>query len=116
MKPTRRITTPHSYSAAVLSGDTAYLGLHRGFGDSFASQLDGTFAGLRGTLAELGMTLADLVKVSVWLRDIQDLPQMERQFTQYFEHDSFPARMTATTTFFDSDCLVMIDGIARSAQ
>ena len=116
MSGTTWIPTPFSYSAAVMSGGTAYLGLHRGFGADFASQLDGAVAGVSDTLAKLGLTLADLIKVSVWLRDIQDLPAMEHQFTQYFETDRFPARMTATTEFFDADCLVMIEGIARAAD
>lgn len=37
---------------------------------------------------------------------------MEQVFCEYFEKDKFPARMTSTTEFFDSDCLMMIDGIA----
>lgn len=112
MATIRRIPTPYSYSAAVVAGDCVFLGLHRGFGDSFAKQLEDAFARLEGTLIKLGLTLADLVKVNVWLRNINDLPEMERLFHHYFEKDAFPARMTATTAFIDADCLLMIDGIA----
>ena len=116
MSATTWVPTPFSYSAAVMSGDTAYVGLHRGFGDTFASQLDGAVSGVTSTLEQLGLSLADMLNVTVWLRDIQDLPEMEQRFTRYFEHDRFPARMTATTQFFDADCLVMIEGIARASQ
>ena len=58
------------------------------------------------------MTLACLVKVNVWLKDVQDLPEMEKLFHRYFELGTFPARMTATTQFIDADCRVMIDGVA----
>jgi 2-iminobutanoate/2-iminopropanoate deaminase len=95
-----------------VAGDYVFLGLHRGFGDSFSDQLESVFDGLKQTLADLGMTLDHIVKVQVWLKNIDDLPEMERLFNNYFEPDHFPARMTSTTGFIDADCLLMIDGVA----
>lgn len=112
MTTVRRIPTPYSYSSAVATGDFVYLGLHRGGGDDFASQLDGTLKYMAETLAEFDLTLADLVKVHVWLKHIEDLPAMEKGFLRYFEQDAFPARMTSTTEFIDADCRLMIDGVA----
>jgi 2-iminobutanoate/2-iminopropanoate deaminase len=109
MTDLQRVTTPHSYSSAVAVGDFIFLGLHRGGGDDFATQFDQT---LEKTLAEFGLTFTALVKVNVWLKHIQDLPEMEKRFCNYFAKDQFPARMTATTEFIDADCLLMIDGIA----
>jgi 2-iminobutanoate/2-iminopropanoate deaminase len=106
------VPTPYSYSTAVAAGDFVYLGLHRGFGDTFAEQLDGTFDYLQRTLAEFDLALDSLVKVNVWLREIGDLPEMEKRFRSYFVEDAYPARMTATTAFIDDDCMLMIDGIA----
>jgi 2-iminobutanoate/2-iminopropanoate deaminase len=112
MSSIKRIPTPYSYSAAVLAGDTVYLGLHRGFGNSFNEQLDGAFEGIKGTLLHFGLTLENMVRVTVWLKDVHDLPEMEKLFTNYFEKGHFPARMTATTEFIDADCLLMIEGVA----
>ena len=112
MPPFQRVKTPFTYSAAVVAQDTAYLGLHRGSGESFAEQLRGTFDGLTGTLGEVGLTTANLVKVTVWLKNVSDLPEMEHLFRDYFPDGEFPARMTATTEFIDADCLLMIEGIA----
>lgn len=112
MTKIERITTPYSYSLAVAVGDFIFLGLHRGSGDDFKTQFDNTFKYLQKTLAEFGLTLDHLAKVNVWLKHIQDLPEMEQQFCNYFENDRFPARMTATTEFIDDDCLLMIEGIA----
>jgi 2-iminobutanoate/2-iminopropanoate deaminase len=109
-----RLPTPYSYSAAVKAGDYVFLGLHRGFGETFTEQFDSAFASLKETLARFNLTLDLLVKVNVWLKHIQDLPEMEKRFTLYFESDHFPARMTATTEFIDADCLLMIEGIAYS--
>lgn len=107
-----RTTTPHSYSAAVRAGGFVFLGLHRGFGETFDAQLDGTLGAIRDTLGGHGLPLASLVSVHVWLRRIADLPAMEQGFTRHFASGEFPARMTATTEFVDDDCLVMIDGVA----
>lgn len=112
MTETERITTPYSYSLAVTVGDFIFLGLHRGSGDDFSTQFDDTFKYIEKTLAEFSSTLAHLVKVNVWLKHIEDLSEMEKRFCNYFEKDSFPARMTSTTEFIDDDCLLMIDGIA----
>jgi len=108
----KRIPTPWSYSSAVEAGDFVFLGLHRGLGDDFSTQFDDIFRQIKKTLAEFDLTLLHLVKVNVWLKHIEDLPEMEKRFNDYFEKDSFPARMTATTEFIDDDCLLMIDGIA----
>ena len=113
MAEIKRITTPYSYSSAVAVGDFIFLGLHRGSGDNFAAQFDSTLQYMERTLMEFDLTLAHLVKVNVWLKHIEDLPEMEKRFHNYFEKDKFPARMTSTTEFIDDDCLLMIDGIAH---
>jgi 2-iminobutanoate/2-iminopropanoate deaminase len=112
MSMIKRISTPFSYASAVVAGDYVFLGLHRGFGETFTDQHENLFEHLEKTLASLGLTLAHLVKVNVWLKNVKDLPEMERLFYNHFAKDTFPARMTATTEFIDADCLLMIDGIA----
>jgi 2-iminobutanoate/2-iminopropanoate deaminase len=107
-----RIPTQWSYSTAVAAGDYVFLGLHRGSGDDFDAQFDGTLAGLAATLSRFGLSLADIVKVNVWLKHVADLPRMEKRFLDYFSTGGFPARMTATTEFVDADCLLMVDGVA----
>jgi len=116
MTERKRIPTEWSYSLAVEAGGTVYLGLHRGRGDDFTTQLDNTFRFIDETLAAVGLSRADLVKVNVWLKDIEDLPVMEKRFFNYFEKGEFPARMTSTTQFIDDDCLVMVDGIAHRSE
>ncbi|HET8717235.1 MAG TPA: RidA family protein [Nocardioidaceae bacterium] len=107
-----RLPTSHSYSAAVAAGDFVFLGLHRGFGEDFDTQLAGTIDHLTRTLAECRLVLGDLVKVHVYLKRIGDLPRMEQGFAGHFPDEAYPARMTTTTEFIDADCLLMIDGVA----
>ncbi len=108
----KRTTTPYSYSVAVSSGDTIYLGLHRGRGSSFQDQLRGSLMYLKQTLEQHGSSLERLLKVQVWLKNIDDLPVMEKIFFEFYPSGEFPARMTSTTEFIDNDCLVMIEGVA----
>lgn len=108
----QRIPTPFSYSSAVAAGDYVFLGLHRGFGQTFTEQIHGAFSSLRETLGHFDLSLQSIVKVNVYLKHIKDLPEMEKIFQEYYEVDTYPARMTTTTEFIDQDCLLMIDGIA----
>jgi 2-iminobutanoate/2-iminopropanoate deaminase len=112
MKELKYIPTPYSYSRAVAAGDYVFLGLHRGSGKDFTEQFHSTFTYLKETLAKFDLVLADIVKVNIWLKNIDDVRIYEKLFEQYFEKDKFPARMGATTEFIDKDCLLMIDGIA----
>lgn len=107
-----RTPSPHSYSRAVAAGDFVFLGLHRGFGEDAADQVNGALDGIGATLAEHGAGLDTLVSVHVWLRDATHVPAMEDAFRDRFEPGGYPARMTSTTDFLDDDCLVMIDGVA----
>ena len=111
-----RIPTPFSYSAAIAAGDYVFLGLHRGFGETFAQQIHDSFKQLEQTLLQCNASLDHVVKVHVYLKNIKDLPEMEKVFLEYFETDKFPARMTSTTAFIDSDCLMMMDGVAYHPQ
>jgi 2-iminobutanoate/2-iminopropanoate deaminase len=108
----KRVPTPFSYSAAVAAGDYVFLAMHRGFGPDFKTQFDDAFTHLKKTLAELGLTLADLVSVEVRIKHIEDVRVYEKLFRNYFEKDKYPARMGGTTEFVDDDCLFMIGGIA----
>ena len=112
MTELKRVSTPHSYSSAVAAGNFVFLGFHRGFGDDFTTQFNDTFKNIKKTLAEFDLTLANLVKVNVWLKNIEDVRVYEKLFRNYFEKDKYPARMGATTQFIDEDCLLMIDGVA----
>jgi 2-iminobutanoate/2-iminopropanoate deaminase len=113
--PVQYVSTPHSYSSAVMAGDFAFLGLHRGHGDTFDAQFEATMKNLAETLSQIGMEIKDIVKVHVWLKNVSDLSQMEKLFRNHFVVGAYPARMTATTEFIDSDWLLMIEGTAYSS-
>jgi len=112
----KRIPTPYSYASAVVAGDFVFLGLHRGFGDDFVAQFEDAMRNLKNTLAQLDLPLESIVKIQVWLKHVEDLPTMEKLVADYFPTDESPARRTATTAFFDDDCLLMLEGIAYAGK
>jgi 2-iminobutanoate/2-iminopropanoate deaminase len=112
MKEKKYLPTPHSYSSAVAAGDYVFLGLHTGAGKDFTEQFHDTIKNLKETLTHFDLELSDIVKVNVWLKNIDDVRIYEKLFKQYFEKDKHPARMGATTQFIDKECLLMIDGVA----
>ena len=108
----KRVTTPWSYSFAVAVGDFVFLAGHRGFGDNFTTQFDDAFSRLKKTLTEYDLTLSNLVKVHVRLKDIKNGLEMEKLFRNYFEEDKYPARTGGKSEFVDSDTLFSVDGVA----
>ncbi|BBH24099.1 hypothetical protein Back11_54440 [Paenibacillus baekrokdamisoli] len=74
----RRVKTPFSYSAAVAAGDYVFIGLHRGFGESFTQQIHDTFTNLTKTLQQCDTLLDQVVKMNVYLKNIADLPYDDR--------------------------------------
>ena len=90
---------------AVEAGDFVFLASHRGFGDDFTTQCHDILSKIKATLAEFDMTLADLVRVDVRLKNIQDVRIYEKLFLDYFEKGKYPARTGWTTEFVDGDWL-----------
>jgi len=78
MKERKYLPTPYSYSQAVAAGDYVFLAMHRGFGPDFKTQFHDSFKFLKKTLAEFGLTLADLVSVEVRMKNIQDVRVYEK--------------------------------------
>ena len=73
-----------------------------------------TLSNIGAILKEAGSSLENVVRVSVYLNDINDFEAMNKVYTTFFPKDP-PARTTIQTRF-RGDMLVEIDAIALSAQ
>jgi 2-iminobutanoate/2-iminopropanoate deaminase len=62
-------------------------------------------------LREINLSLRNLLKVTVILKDISDFQGMHNGWKQVFSA-SYPVRTTITSDFVDEQCLIQIDGIA----
>jgi 2-iminobutanoate/2-iminopropanoate deaminase len=66
---------------------------------------------IRGLLEDVGGSMEDVVKVSVFLNDINDFAPMNKVYETFFAHDP-PARMCAQAARLLGDDLVAMDAIA----
>lgn len=98
------------FSAAVRVGDTLYLSGMLGTKDrklvegGIGPETAQTLANIAARLAEHDLTMADVVKCSVFLADIADFSKMNAEYTKVFQ----PPRPTRTT--------VAVSGLALGAN
>jgi 2-iminobutanoate/2-iminopropanoate deaminase len=57
-------------------------------------QTNNVLARIAATLAELGSTLADVVRVTVWLSDLALFARFNEVYRAYFKAPDLPARST----------------------
>ena len=118
----RRIVIPpyDSFGVAtlVVNDSTVFTGHFGGLSGPDGHRLLGIeaqtrqcFANLDSALHEIGLSVKDLLKVTVILRNISDFHAMHEVWKSIFPSD-YPARTTITSDFVDADCLIQIEGIA----
>jgi reactive intermediate/imine deaminase len=106
------------YSQAVRAGNTVYLSgqipldpntmeLVAGDADQQIAQV---FDNLAALAAACGGTLADVVKLTVFLTDLSYFPRVNDIMAQYF-HAPYPARAVAGVAQLPRGALVEIDAI-----
>ena len=89
----------YAYSEVVAAGEWVYLTFCVGnVGQGTEAQVHGALDNMEARLALVGLTLADVVKVDVLMRDPWDIPTMEKVFRERF-HGQYPARKTIATEF-----------------
>jgi reactive intermediate/imine deaminase len=87
---------PYPFSAAVRAGNLVFVSGQVGVrdgrsGKSIEEQTRFTLENMRDVLALTGCTLADVVKVTVFITDMSLWPKMNDIYRTYFTHD-LPAR------------------------
>jgi 2-iminobutanoate/2-iminopropanoate deaminase len=105
--PKRSVTTDQAappggpYSQAVVAGDTVYLaGAIPAQADgtrvtgTFAEQAHAAFRNLAAAAEAAGGSLAQAVRVGVYLRDFGDFAEMNEIFAQYLTGEHPPVRTT----------------------
>jgi 2-iminobutanoate/2-iminopropanoate deaminase len=70
-----------------------------------------TLSNIKRILEAAGAAITDVVKCSVFLRDIADFPKMNRAYAEFFG-DHKPARTTVEAKFHQDEMLVEIDCVA----
>ena len=70
-----------------------------------------TLGNIQRILEAAGASITDIVKVSMFLRDIADFPKMNHAYSEFFG-DHKPTRTTIESKFHQPEMLVEIDCIA----
>ncbi len=115
----QNIGAPHGgmpFSPAVRAGDFVFVSgqiprdtkgaVHRG---SIEEQTEAAIVQITRILNEAGCSLADVVKVSVFLEDARDFARFNKVYAEHFSH--LPARSTIETRLV-VDAKIEIEAIA----
>lgn len=117
------ISTPHApaaigtYSQAVKAGDTVYLSGQIGLDpetmqlvDGIDAQIERVFQNLKAVTEAAGGSLADLVKLNVFLTDLANFAKVNEAMQRYFK-EPFPARAAVGVKELPRGALVEADGV-----
>ena len=78
---------------------------------SFAEQLHLILKNLKTILESAGSSLENILKTTVFLKDLSNYPEYNEIYMQYFKN-GFPARSTVVADLVHDDFLVEIEAIA----
>lgn len=93
------VNEEYAYSEIVEAGDFAFLSFCVGnVGEPIEEQVHGALNDMENRLAKIDLTLHNVVKMDVLLRDPWNIPIMEKVFKERFE-GVYPARKTIQTEF-----------------
>ena len=80
-------------------------------GTTVAAQTEQVFTNLAAVLRGAGLTLADVVKTTVFLVDMKDFAEMNEVYAKHFP-DAPPARSTVAVAGLPKDARVEIEAVA----
>lgn len=117
------IATPHApaaigtYSQAVRVGETVYLSGQIGLDPATMQMVDGidaqivrVFENLKAVAEAAGGTLADVVKLNVFLTDLGNFAKVNEAMARYFS-EPFPARAAVGVKELPRGALVEADAV-----
>jgi 2-iminobutanoate/2-iminopropanoate deaminase len=107
------------YSQAIRSGDMLFLSGQIAIDPATGAMLGGPIEdqtrqvldNLKAVLEAGGMTMADVVSTTVYLKNLADFPKMNAIYAEYFSADP-PARATVEVSRLPLDALIEISAIA----
>jgi len=80
--------------------------------DDVAKQTQQVMANLEAILTEAGATWLDVVKTTIFLKDMNDFAAVNAVYAKYFDAETAPARACVEVSRLPKDVLVEIDCIA----
>lgn len=106
------------YSQGIAAGETVYVSgqlpldpATGAFPEGIAAQTAQSLKNIQAILAQQGMTLANVVKTTVFLADINDFAEMNKVYGEFFTQ-SYPARSAVQVAKLPKDAPLEIECIA----
>lgn len=81
-------------------------------GDEITAQTEQSLKNLGAILNEAGYTFADVVKTTVYLKNMDDFAGMNGVYAKFFDGTEFPARAAYQVGKLPMDAMVEIEAIA----
>lgn len=108
-------------SHAASAGNLTYLSGQFAVSPETGKLVDGgleaqtrqTFSNIATTLQDLGCSFADVIKTTVYLRDMADFPEMNEIYGSYFT-EGYPARTTVAVVGLPMDARIEIEMIVST--
>ncbi|MBD0401296.1 RidA family protein [Flammeovirga sp. EKP202] len=108
------------YSQAILTNDTLYvsgqIGINQSTGefvsDSIENETHQVMKNLGYILQEAGLTYENVVKCSIFVRDMNDFARINEVYATYFNEETAPARETVQVARLPKDVGIEISCIA----
>lgn len=107
------------YSVATISGNFVFTAGQLGIDPQTGNLVPGgveeetrqTLINLGHVLESAGSSLANVLKTTVFLRNMMDFGEMNAVYAEFFQSD-FPARSTVTVAALPKNALVEIEAVA----
>lgn len=106
------------YSQGIAAGETVYVSgqlpldpATGAFPEGIAAQTAQSLKNIQAILAQQGMTLASVVKTTVFLADINDFAEMNKVYGEFFTQP-YPARSAVQVAKLPKDAPLEIECIA----
>lgn len=110
---------PYLLSQAIRVGETIYVSGQAGYGDDgrivpggFRAQGEQAFSNLRRALAAAGSSLGDVVKVTIFVTDMANFPQVVELRRRYFT-EPWPAdSIVEVKGLYTPEAMIEIEAVA----
>ena len=111
------------YCSAVVYGDTVYMSGVIGVDPAVGKPVEGgtlaqakqVFENIRTILGELNLTMDDVLKTTVFLKDLGDFAEVNKMYAEYFA-PNFPARSCVEVSKLPMGLSIEVECIARYSK
>ncbi len=82
------------------------------FPEGIQAQTKQSLSNVKAILEEAGLGMSDILKTTVFLKDMNDFAAMNEVYASFFEEGAYPARSAVEVARLPKDALVEIEAIA----